>query len=40
MLEKFSKKSFAAVDKIMEQSADAVRCVISEGIEKAMSEFN
>lgn len=40
VLEKFSKSDAAAVEKILEQSADAICTVIAEGIEKAMARFN
>ncbi len=40
VLENFSKNDFAEVEKILEQSVDAIRTVISEGIEKAMTRFN
>lgn len=40
VLENFSKKDFETVERVLERSADAVRCLISEGIGKAMSEFN
>lgn len=40
VLEKFSKKDFETVEKTLQRSADAVRCLISEGIDKVMSQFN
>lgn len=40
VLENFSKKDFETVEKVLERSADAIRCLISEGIDKAMSQFN
>lgn len=40
VLENFPKKDSETVEKILERSADAVRCVIAEGIQKAMSQFN
>lgn len=40
VLEKFSKTDFDTVDKVLEQSADAVRVIISDGVEKAMATFN
>lgn len=40
VLENFSKNDFAGVNKILEHSADAIRTVIAEGIEKAMTKFN
>lgn len=40
VLEKFSKAGFETVEKVLEQSAEAVRSIISEGVEKAMAKFN
>lgn len=40
VLEKFSKSDFETVEKVLEQSAEAVRTVITEGVEKAMAHFN
>jgi PTH1 family peptidyl-tRNA hydrolase len=40
VLENFSKNDFAAVEKILERSADAISAVIAEGIEKAMAKWN
>ncbi len=40
VLENFSKKDFETVNEVLERSADAVRSLISEGIDKAMSKFN
>lgn len=40
VLENFSKKESTEVEKILETSADAIRSVIRDGIEKAMAEFN
>lgn len=40
VLENFSKKDFETVNEVLERTADAVRCSISEGIDKAMSKFN
>ena len=40
VLEKFSKSEFEAVDKILEESAEAVRTIIGEGPEQAMAKFN
>ncbi len=40
VLEEFSRREFVAVEEVVERSAQAVRIVISEGIGKAMSEFN
>ena len=40
VLEKFSKKDFQTVEKVLERGAEAIRSLISEGINKAMSQFN
>lgn len=40
VLEKFSKADFETIEKILEESAEAVRAVIYEGVEKAMAKFN
>ncbi len=40
VLENFSKSDAPTVEKILEQSADAIRTVIAEGIEKAMAKYN
>jgi len=40
VLENFPKGDSETVEKILEQSADAVRSIISEGTEKAMARFN
>lgn len=40
VLENFSKSESAEVEKILETSADAIRVVIRDGIDKAMAEFN
>jgi len=40
VLENFSKKEFETVEKILEESANAVRSIISEGTEKAMAQWN
>ena len=40
VLERFSKADFETVDKVLEQSADAVRAVIRDGAERAMATFN
>ena len=40
VLENFAKGEAAAIEEILEKSADAIRTVISEGIEKAMGKFN
>ena len=40
VLEKFSKAEAVEVEKILETSADAVRAVLRDGVERAMAEFN
>lgn len=40
VLENFAKSENETVEKILEQSADAIRTVVAEGIEKAMAKFN
>jgi len=40
VLEKFSKSDFETVEKILEQSAQAIRSVIKDGAEKAMAKWN
>ena len=40
VLESFSKTDLETVEKVLEQSADAIRAVLSDGIEKAMAQFN
>ncbi len=40
VLENFSKKDSEKLKEVLERSADAIRCVIVEGIQKAMSQFN
>jgi peptidyl-tRNA hydrolase, PTH1 family len=40
VLENFSKNETATIEEVLEQSAEAVRAVISEGVEKAMARFN
>jgi PTH1 family peptidyl-tRNA hydrolase len=40
VLENFSKKEFETVEKVLEESANAVRSIISEGTEKAMAQWN
>jgi len=40
VLENFSKTENAEIEKILERSADAIRTVIKDGIEKAMAQFN
>jgi len=40
VLENFSKKDLEEVEKVLEQSATAVKTIIVDGIEKAMAAFN
>jgi PTH1 family peptidyl-tRNA hydrolase len=40
VLENFAKSEIAAVEKVLEKSADAIRAVLSDGIEKAMARWN
>ena len=40
VLENFSKSESTEVEKILETSANAIRVVITDGIDKAMAEFN
>jgi len=40
VLENFTKGEIATVEKVVEKSADAIRAVLSDGIEKAMARWN
>ncbi len=40
VLDKFSKTDLETVERVLEKSADAVRAVISDGVEKAMAKYN
>ena len=40
VLEKFSKSDLETVEKVLETSAEAIRSIIREGVEKAMARFN
>ncbi len=40
VLEQFSKTDLETLDKVLEHSAEAVRAVLSDGVEKAMAQFN
>jgi PTH1 family peptidyl-tRNA hydrolase len=40
VLSNFSAAEFETVDKILEESANAIRAVIADGVEKAMAKFN
>lgn len=40
VLENFSKNDLETVEKVLEQSAEALRVVLTDGVEKAMARFN
>jgi PTH1 family peptidyl-tRNA hydrolase len=40
VLEKFSKAELETVEKVLETSAEAIRTIIRDGVEKAMARFN
>ncbi len=40
VLEKFSKTDSEIIEKVLQQSAEAVRAVLSDGVERAMAKFN
>lgn len=40
VLENFAKKDSETIEKVLKRSADAIRCVIAEGIGKAMTQYN
>lgn len=40
VLEKFSKSDFETIEKVLEESAEALRVVIRDGVDKAMAQFN
>lgn len=40
VLDRFTKAEAETLDKILDESADAVRTIISEGVEAAMARFN
>lgn len=40
VLENFSKTDFETVERVLERSAEAIRVVLSDGIERAMAQFN
>ena len=40
VLDNFSKTDFETIEKVLEQSAEAIRAVITDGVEKAMARFN
>jgi PTH1 family peptidyl-tRNA hydrolase len=40
VLKKFSKRERTEIDVTLEQAADAVECIVSDGVEAAMNRFN
>jgi PTH1 family peptidyl-tRNA hydrolase len=40
VLENFSKTDLEIIEKVLQQSAEAIRSVLSDGIEKAMAKYN
>lgn len=40
VLDKFSRTDLEIIEKVLDTSAEAVRAVISDGVEKAMAQFN
>lgn len=40
VLDNFSKTEFETIEKVLDRSAQAIRTVLSDGIEKAMANFN
>ena len=40
VLDNFSKTDLEALEKVLEQSAEAIRAVITDGVEKAMAKYN
>lgn len=40
VLENFSKTDFVKVEEVLQHSAEAIRAVIADGVEKAMAKFN
>lgn len=40
VLEKFSKGEAGEVEKVLEQSADAIRAIVKDGVEAAMGRYN
>lgn len=40
VLDKFSKNDLETIEKVLERSAEAVRAVIEDGVEKAMAKYN
>src|SRR5437867_2332445 len=40
VLRRFSKRERAEIDVTLERAADAVECIVSEGVDAAMNRFN
>ncbi len=40
VLENFSKTDFIQVEEVLQQSTDAIRAIIADGVERAMAKFN
>ena len=40
VLENFSKSETATIEEILEKSAEAIRAVLADGVEKAMAQYN
>ncbi len=40
VLDDFSRNDLETIEKVLEQSAEAIRTVITDGVEKAMAQFN
>jgi peptidyl-tRNA hydrolase, PTH1 family len=40
VLERFSKAEQSELEKVLEQSAEALRAILTDGVEKAMAQFN
>ena len=40
VLKKFSKRERAEIDVMIEQAADAVECIVADGVDAAMNRFN
>jgi len=40
VLDRFSKTEFETIERVLEESANAIRSIITEGTERAMARFN
>lgn len=40
VLENFTKTDFVKVEEVLQQSTDAIRAIIADGVEKAMAKYN